>query len=830
MSNNNGGDTSLLNSLAKGWQSLGEVTAFRQENGSLLIECDESRLRITPVTDDIIRVRLATDGQFGRDHSWAVLANVSGSEPTWRLEDSGETIELITNSLRVRINRSPCRLSIHDADGTPISGDCPTRGMAWAGEEIRCWKALDAEDHFFGLGEKGSPMDKRGVAVVNWNHDAAEHDPWTDPLYQTHPFTIVLNNGRAHGIFFDNTYRSFFDFGKTSRTAYCFGADGGEMNYYFIAGPTPTDVIQRYASLVGALPLPPRWSLGYQQCRWSYNSARRVKEIAHQFRRRKIPCDTIYIDIDYMDEFRSFTWDPKRFAHPRRLMKDLSSKGFKIVSIIDPGIKEEKGYFVFDSGIKGDHFVKAANGENYVGKVWPGASVWPDYSRAATRRWWADLYEDFLEDGVGGIWNDMNEPADFSFPDGTVPLSVQHDNEGDQCDHRAIHNVYGMQMARATFEGLRRARPDERPFVLTRAGYSGVQRFGAVWTGDNLSSWEHLRMSIPMLLNMSLSGVIFCGADIGGFRGYPSPELFTRWLQLGVFYPLMRTHTAGGKEQDPWSFGKKAEKHCRAAIELRYQLMPYVYTEMQHASRTGLPVLRPILLDYPAQPKVHRCEHEFLFGRQLYVAPVVNEGATTRKVTLPAGAWYGFTDGSAHVGEQEFEFPVKLDTIPIFAKAGAIVPTREVRQHAEEKAIKELTLSIFPGSGRGWFYNDDGISYGYEKGECFLEQYAVQPSGGNVVFRLIWREGAEQFSPRSYLLKFFGVEKRPQAVTVAGRPMSECKSTGRLSKSEAAWQYDARSRIVSVRLSSLSEGESVEMLQKARKPQKSSKSADKAAV
>ncbi|MBE7506452.1 MAG: DUF4968 domain-containing protein [Planctomycetia bacterium] len=817
MSNNNGGETGLLSRAMRGWRSLGDVTSYRQENGGLLIECDESRVLISPITDEIVRVRLAPEGEFGRDHSWAVITDESGARPHWGLEENGDAMEMVTNTLRVRISRSPCRISFHHLDGAVILGDCPTRGMAWAGDEIRCWKQLGEEDHFFGLGEKGSPMDKRGTALVNWNHDAAEHDPWTDPLYQTHPFALVLNNGRAHGLFFDNACRSFFDFGKTSRDAYCFGADTGEMNYYFIAGPAPADVVQRYASLVGAMPLPPRWSLGYQQCRWSYDSAARVKEIARQFRKRKIPCDTIYIDIDYMDEFRSFTWHPKRFSNPRKLTEQLTSKGFKLVGIIDPGIKCEKGYSVYDSGVAGDHFVRAADGELYVGKVWPGESVWPDYTRGATRRWWADLYANFLKDGVGGIWNDMNEPADFTFADGTIPLTVRHDNDGAPTDHRAVHNVYGMQMARATFDGMKRTRPKERPFVLTRAGYSGVQRYAAVWTGDNLSSWEHLRMSVPMLLNMSLSGVTLCGADIGGFRGYPSAELFTRWLQLGVFYPLMRVHTAGGKEQDPWSFGKKAEKHNREAIELRYRLLPYVYTEMHHASRTGLPLLRPVLLDFPSHPKAHRCEHEFMFGRQLFVAPVVHEGATTRKVTLPAGEWYDFDSGAVREGGVEFERPVHLRTIPIFARAGAIIPTREVRQYSEEKAIKELTLNIFPGSGRGWFYNDDGISYGYEQGEFLLEQYATGPSDGGTSFRVIWREGSAQFIPKSYLLRFAGISKCPDAVTVDGRPLTACPTVGRMTRARAGWFFDRKQRSVLVRVAELPESATVEVLGNFRK-------------
>lgn len=812
-----------------GVRSLGDVTAFRQEGGGLLLECGDARVSITPVTAKIIRVRVAPDGAFGRDHSWAVVTRGAASgggaaaeDAAWRLEDGDDFLELATDAVHVRVAKRPCRINFLDSRGSLLDADCTVRGMTFAGEEVRCWKRLDGEDHFFGLGEKGSPLDKRGASIVNWNHDAAEHEPWTDPLYQTHPYVMVLRNGRCHGIFFDNPARSFFDFGKTVRDAWCFGADTGELNYYFIAGPAPADVSAGYAALVGTTPLPPLWALGYQQCRWSYPTAKRVREIAREFRDRDIPCDAIYVDIDYMDGFRSFTWDEKRFPNPRKLTKDLAAKGFKLVTILDPGIKAEPGYFVYDQGIAGDHFVPAADGKPYVGRVWPGESVWPDFSRAATRRWWGDLYKTLLDDGVSGIWNDMNEPADFTFPDGTVPISVRHDNDGQPTDHRHVHNVYGMQMARSTYEGLRRLRPDARPFVLTRAGYSGVQRYAAAWTGDNLSSWEHLRMSIPMLLNMNVSGVVFCGADIGGFRGYPSPELFTRWLQLGVFYPLMRAHTAGGKEQDPWSFGKKHEKYNRAAIELRYRLLPYLYTEFRNAARTGAPLLRPLFYDFPEHPKAHRVEHEFLFGQQLFVAPVVHEGAESRKLTLPAGPWYDFEDAASRVGGQEFEVPVEIDDIPMFARAGAVIPMREVRPFADEKPIRELTLYIYPGAGRGDFYNDDGASHEYQNGAFVQESYVSGGNGGIQSLLLESRDGDERFAPRSYLLRFGGIEDEPAAVALAGAPLTVCKSPEALAERASGWCYEKKRRIVWVRVGRLKTGELVEVVRRERKAGRSS--------
>lgn len=796
-----------------GPQSLGNVTGHARDDRHLNVACDGAALRLTPFSEGVVRVRLAPDGTFGRDHSWAVVA-VDEPAVSWQLREDDAALEIVFDAVRVRIEKRPCRISFVTPDGKRHCRDS-TAGMTWADDgEMRCHKTLGDDDHFFGFGEKCCPLDKRDTALHNWNHDSAEYEPYTDPLYQTHPFFLVLNGGQTYGVFFDNTYRSYFDLGKSSRTSYSFGADGGEMNYYFIPGPTPADVLRRYGKLVGTPPLPPMWALGFHQCRWSYDTAKRVQTIVKQFRNRKIPCDAIYIDIDYMDGFRSFTWDPKRFPRPQAMLKSLAKAGMKVVVILDPGIKAEHGYRIYDEGMAGDHFCKDANRQPYIGKVWPGASVFPDFTRPATREWWGGLYRELLDAGVTGIWNDMNEPADFTSAHGTVPLTVRHDNDGQSCDHREAHNVYGMQMVRSTFDGLRRLRPEQRPFVLTRAGYSGVQRYAAVWTGDNRSSWDHLRMSIPMLLNMGLSGVGLCGADIGGFRDYPSPELFTRWLQVGTFYPLCRVHTAGGKEQDPWSFGKKHERINRQAIELRYQLLPYLYTEFEHATRTGFPVLRPLLVDFPAHPKVHRCEHEFMFGRQLLVAPVVLEGARKRKLSLPAGAWYAFDNAEPQSGGQEIELPVTIESIPMFAREGAIIPMRGVVQHTGQSAIKELILHVFPGKGCGSFYNDDGTSFEYQRGNYTREDYEVETTGDVTTLRLTRRSGDERFAPQTYLIQFKGIRKAPLAVAAAGAPVPQCRTHKALLRASAGWFHEAKKGVVWVRVGRLAAQECVELLRR----------------
>lgn len=813
-----------------GWQSLGAVTDFSREDCGVLLTCGGAALRISIERTGIIHVRLAPTGDFDREHSWAVVPDDS-SAPAWRVEETAQHIDVVTDAVTVHIQRDPCRVSFITPDGRVCAADDSSKGMVWDGEAIACWKQIGEQEHFFGLGEKGLPLDKRGASVVNWNSDVFEHEPWTDPLYQAHPMFISLERGHSYGLFFDNSWRTWFDLGKTSRESYAFGADGGEMNYYFIPGPTPTDVLQRFARLVGTSPLPPLWALGYQQCRWSYESATRVRKIAKEFRRRRIPCDVIYLDIDYMDGYRCFTWNGKTFPKPAELMKELRKQGFRVVTILDPGIKQDPNYKVYQTGLSDDHYCRMPDGKVYIGKVWPGESAFPDFTREATRQWWGEQYRVLLDDGIAGFWNDMNEPADFTSPDKNTPLAMQHDMDGQPADHRAAHNIYGLQMARSTFEGVLEQRPDERPFVLTRAGFTGVHRYAAVWTGDNLSSWDHLRMSVPMLLNMGVSGMVFTGADVGGFREYPSAELYTRWMQLGVFYPLCRTHTCGGPEQDPFAFGKKHEALNRRAIELRYRLLPYLYTEMEHASRDGLPVMRPLFVDYPEHPDVHKSAYEFMFGRHMFVAPVMEENASFRKVRLPVGQWWMWNPETDQITEQlgelereqvtsvytgrdvavEKKIPVKLDAIPIFVKPGAVVPMRDVCQHTGARSTDSLLLSIFPGVGGGEFYDDDGQSHAYREGQFTREEYVVSAEGESRRFELIRRSGEASIAPKQHSLKFLGIKRAPSVVKRDEKAVAAVASVAKLPKRGDGWFFDRRSGTVHVRISNLKPGEGIEL-------------------
>ncbi len=524
------------------WTSLGDMPRPSRQGNALRFENAQAVAVVTALSPEVIRVRVTPGRAEGRDHSYAVI-NRDFGEPgaTFSIEPARSIIS--TSALRISIQHAPFRVAFATRAGQSLDEDDPQRGTALSGSAIRVWKRLRDDEHVYALGEKNGSLDKRGwklggYSFTMWNSDTFGYDASTDPIYVSVPFYIVLRHGVAFGIFLDNTFRSNFDIGHQTEGVLSFGAEGGALDYYFIYGPEPKKVIERYTALTGRMPLPPLWSLGYHQCRYSYYPEKKVRFIADNFRVRRIPADTIWLDIHYQDSFKPFTWDRQRFPDPARMISDLRKDGFHIVTIVDPHPKKEVGYKPYDSGLAGDHFVKNPDSSIYEAPVWPsqaeknpGLSVFPDFSKPAGRAWWGSLYADFVNAGVAGIWNDMNEPAIFDVPSGTMPLDVRHDNEGSPTDHREIHNVYGMLMSRSTYEGLLKLRPNERPFILSRASFAGGQRYTALWPGDNTSDWAHLRQSIPLLLGMGLSGFPFVGSDIGGFVEAPSAELFTRWLR-----------------------------------------------------------------------------------------------------------------------------------------------------------------------------------------------------------------------------------------------------------------------------------------------------------
>jgi alpha-glucosidase len=766
-----------------------------RQGNALRFENAQAVAVVTALSPEVIRVRV-THGREVRDHSYAVISRDFG-DPGATFSVAPGRSSISTNALRVSIRHAPFRVAFATRAGQSLDADDATRGTAFSGAASRVWKRLRDDEHIYALGEKNGPLDKRGwklggYSFTMWNSDTFGYDSSTDPIYVSVPFYIVLRHGAAFGVFLDNTFRSNFDIGHQTEGVLSFGAEGGALDYYFIYGPEPKKVIERYTTLTGRIPLPPLWSLGYHQCRYSYYPEKKVRFIAENFRVRQIPADAIWLDIHYQDSYKPFTWDRQRFPDPAAMIGDLRKQGFRTITIVDPHPKKEVGYKPYDTGLAGDHFVRNPDGSIYEAPVWPsqaernpGPSVFPDFSKPAARAWWGSLYADLLNAGVAGIWNDMNEPAIFDVPSGTMPLDVRHDNEGQPTDHREIHNVYGMLMTRATYEGMLRLRPNERPFILSRASYAGGQRYSALWPGDNTSNWAHLRQSIPLLLGMGLSGFPFVGSDIGGFADAPTAELFTRWLQAGVFYPFMRTHTMfDSPDQEPWSYGTEHEVLNRRAIELRYQLLPYLYSVMHDASESGIPAIRPMMLEYPGDERTYSLDDQFLFGSDLLIAPVLREAATQRSVYLPAGDWYDYWSGERFAGGKWIDVPVTLASIPIFVRAGAFVFEQPVVQHTGEMPGQPLHVMLFPGgASERTMYEDAGNGFDYQRGVFARRRFAARADGSAVIVEIGAPDGTYRPQARPLILTL-----RSQAgaarVSVGGVSLDRVAD---LDKAERGW-------------------------------------------
>ena len=733
-----------------GFVRLDRVTASRATTNGIEIRSGTASLQITALRDDVLRVRVGPNGQLPEDASWAALPAARSATAPVTPESSPSAVGFKTAKLHVTVRKDPLELKVTDLDGHVIAEDFPGRPVEYHGSSFRVYMKSPADEHYFGLGDKPGPLDRRNEAFTDWNTDSFGWQESTDPIYKSIPFFITFHKGVSAGIFLDNTWRTSFEFNKEYRDGYSFGSEGGPLDYYILYGPEPKSVVESWAWLTGYTPLPPLWSLGYQQSRYSYYPESEVRRIANRLRSEHIPADVMWLDIDYQLKNRPFTVDPERFPHFDQMIQDLKAQHLHTVLITDLHIADlpDSGYKPYDEGKAGDHFVKNPDGSTYVGVVWPGKAVFPDFTQKASREWWGTLYSDFVSKGVAGFWNDMNEPAIFEVPSKTMPDDIQHriDEPGFApriASHLEIHNVFGMQNSRGTFEGLLKLSPDSRPFVMTRASYAGGQRYAATWTGDNSSTWNHLRQTTPQLLNLGLSGFAMSGADVGGFAGSPQPELLTRWLEVAAFHPIDRDHTAiGTNPQEPWENGTPEDLSLRRRyIEERYRLMPYIYTTAEEMSRTGLPIMRPLFLEFPnggtgGDPVDLSTGNAFLLGSDLLVAqsPYPDE-MDDYTVALPAVGWYDYWTGARVSGDAsrrpidnnvvtqpEVHIHRNLDTLPVFARAGAIIPQQPLVQSTDEKPQGPLTLRVYPPTGfnkecSGSLYLDDGLSYAFKKGE-----------------------------------------------------------------------------------------------------------------
>lgn len=618
--------------------------------------------------------------------------------------------------------------------------------------ERDCWRSgksvatihVGGQVDLYGTGEVTGALRRNGKQISLWNIDTPAYsvDGGTH-LYQSHPWVMGLRpDGTAFGIIADNTWRQRI----TTGDDIVFESDGPAFRIVVIERDTPQQLMQALADLTGHMELPPLWALGYQQCKFSYQPDTRIKEVANLLRGHKIPSDVIWMDIDYMDHYKIFTFSPEEFPDPKGLNDYLHERNFKAVYMIDPGVKVEPGYFVDDQGTAGDYWVKDRDGNNYEGVVWPGPCHFPDFTRPEVRTWWATLYKDYMATGIDGVWNDMNEPSVFSGTFGSMPEDNQHgatassplagDKRG--TSHLRYHNVYGLNMVRASRDGLLLANPQKRPFILSRSNFLGGQRYAATWTGDNLSSAAQMELSIPMSLTLGLSGQPFSGPDIGGFCENATAELVAQWTAQGVYFPFVRNHNIKGtRDQEPWAFDEQTLNTCRTAIERRYLLMPYIYTAFREASLTGMPVTRPLFMADAKDLSLRGEERAFLLGGDVMVIP--NWAGQT---AMPKGDWRKLDLSSMNSSVRKNDIQAQL-----LQRPGTVVPVANLAQSTEQLRTDSLTLYVCLDEmqqATGTLYEDAGDGFAYRRGDYSLTRFDARLEKKLLTVSLARIEGAYQ--------------------------------------------------------------------------------------
>jgi alpha-glucosidase len=774
-----------------GYEPLGDARLVERSDHGVRLRAGQTTVEVAAIAPGVLRVGMFGGGRPPAYVTEAVPPRAPSAAPV-EIAEEGDAVVLRTPEASARIALAPLRVSFADFDGRALASDDPALGMGFAprerelfdarlGDAPRVYKRREPGERFFGCGERTSGLEKTGSYQLFWNIDPPSgHTASFNNLYTSIPFLLALRDGRAHGVFLDTGHRAEFDLAKSDGDRVALAADGGDLVYYVLCGPAPRQVVERYTDLTGRTPMPPLWALGNQQSRWSYETADEVRAVARGFREHDIPLDGLYLDIDYMDGYRVFTWDGERFPEPRELIAELREQGVRIVTIVDPGVRVDEGYSVYREGAASDLYCLTADGAEYHNVVWPGVCAFPDFTNPRTRAWWGRLHAVLLDAGVAGIWNDMNEPALMVPKQSTMPPDVVHPGGGDPRLHAEVHNLYGSLMSRATREGLLALRPDQRPFVISRAGFAGLQRHAMHWTGDNSSWWEHLWMSMPQLQNLGLSGLAWAGVDIGGFFGDSDGELLARFTEFGAFQPFCRNHSAKGTaRQEPWAFGEPYTTVCRDMLKLRMRLLPYLYALFEECHRTGAPILRPLLFEHPDDPVTYATDDQVLLGADLLLAPVTRPGVEHRHVYLPAGTWVHWWTGERIDGPAHVLAHAPLGRPALYARANTPLPLWPALAHTGETPDL-LTLRVFcaPGAagGAAALYEDEGDGFGYRDG-AFARRDASCEATGALTLRLGAREGAWVPRRERIELELRGVAP-PPAVHVDGAAHDDWRHDG----------------------------------------------------
>ncbi|MEA5455930.1 glycoside hydrolase family 31 protein [Sinomonas sp. JGH33] len=783
------------------------VDAVHETASGLVAELHGEQLRVDVIRDDVVRLKMSRGGVFDEQPTYAVCADPTGLGAPFALEAGDDVVRLRTEALTVSLWLAPFRIDVHRPDGSAVietARDAEGRYDAYAtlNDAFTFARRCRPDDAVFGLGEKTGPGNRRGRGFTLWNTDVlspsatgeftagrATTDPRADPTstefdpyYVSIPFHYHQDaaTGKVSASFVDNGYRAAYDFSPGDRYRVHFS--GGQYTEYVFAGPDMPGILEAYTWLTGRTQLPPLWSLGYHQCRWHLYAQSDIEAIAARLREEAIPCDALWLDIEYMNGYRVFTWNEERFPDPQELIKRLDAEGYRLITIVDPGVKAEPGYAVYDDAVRRGVLCRTEGGDVYIGQVWPGNTAFPDFATEEARAWWGELNAAHVASGLAGIWNDMNEPAT-----GIIDPTRMRFDRG-RHSHERFHNQYALLMAMGTTQGLLKAIPGRRTFVLSRAGSAGIQRYAANWMGDNLANWDHLALSIPMATGFGISGQAFVGADIGGFFGHTNPELFARWFQYGALTPFCRNHSnIGNRDQYPWSFGEAVLGVVREAVRLRYRLLPYLYASFVLAAETGAPVQRPLVFDHQYDPITADIDDEYLLGPDLLVAPVLAPGVTTRQVYLPEGHWYDWHTGALHRGQRHVVAEAPLDRIPLYARAGAVVPMwADAPPSTDGHAPSAVELHVFvpaeDGLHRSFLQEDDGLTFAAHDGARVRTEFAVTRAGRHVAVRAVTDgAGFDGFARREFAVVLHGAE--PARATHDGADVAFERETIRFANS-----------------------------------------------
>lgn len=710
---------------------VGQIKEWNQTEIGIEGKSEEARFRISVFDEGIFRIQVSRFDPF-ESNPYSIIAKPGSVD--FHLDEKAETIQLSTSALTVIIDITSFALTFYDSQGNLLNSD-DALGTAWIGSEVTVYKQVQKGEKFIGLGEKTGNLNRFGRAYTHWNTDYFGYGIGDDPLYMSIPFYMGIHERGAYGIYFDNTHKSVFNFGASTRRFMYFGAEDGDLDYYFIHQPTVAQIIGSYTWLTGRMQMPPKWALGFQQCRYSYYPDSEVYTIAQTFRDKKMPADVIYLDIHHMEAYKVFTFDGEKFSDPKAMIARLKEKGFKVVVIMDPGIKTEPGYSPYDEGLEKDLFVKYPDGKVYEAQVWPGWCAFPDYTKKETRSWWAEKMAFYTEAGVDGFWTDMNEPASWGQ---FTPNLIEFEYEDEKASHRKARNIYGMQMARSTQEGSALQNPNKRPFVLTRSGFAGIQRYAAAWTGDNIASEEHMLAGVRLVNSLGLSGVSFSGYDVGGFAGESTKSLFARWMSIGAFAPFYRAHSMiNSNDAEPWAFGEEVEEISRNYMKLRYRLLPTLYSKFYSSTLSGLPLSESLAMQYSQDEPIYLTafQNEYLFCDALLVAPVESTKEIT-KVYLPEGEWYYLFSDIKHQGKQVIYQDCPLNYLPVYAKAGQLFTMQSDVEFSEGPTDGILRIHVYKGSKGSDFlhYEDAGEGLHYLSGEYLKRVISYLPETKSLEF------------------------------------------------------------------------------------------------